>query len=338
MVRPQRYRALAYAVAGLLSRQLGGVTAKNSPQNLGTFSLFKAQMDHMEAINQNTDDATLNLVDPRLLAASMVDQDTMHYGDAMRAHDQQEFREAMVKEVEDLTKTHVWKLIWKSDMPKEAKLIRLIWSFKRKKNPLGELLKHKARLCVHGGMQRKGINYWHTYAPVVNWSTVRMVLILTHLAGWYSRQIDYVLAFSQAPIDSEVFCHLPAGSHITGGDESEEYVLQLEKNLYGTKQAAANWYKMLKDGLKKQGFLQSKIDPCLFMKKDAIIVTYVDDCLIFGQKESIISELITNLQKDFKLTDEGPDVNAFLGIKVNKNATTGTLTMTQPALIKRALK
>ena len=61
----------------------------------------------MEAINQNTDDATSNLVDPRLLAASMADQDTMHYGDAMKAHDQQEFRKAMVKEVEDLTKTHV---------------------------------------------------------------------------------------------------------------------------------------------------------------------------------------------------------------------------------------
>ena len=48
----------------------------------------------------------------------MADQDTMHYGDAMKAHDQQDFRKAMVKEVENLTKTHVWKLIWKSDMPK----------------------------------------------------------------------------------------------------------------------------------------------------------------------------------------------------------------------------
>ena len=80
-----------------------------------------------------------------------------------------------------------------------------------------------------------------------------MVLTLTQLAGWCSRQIDYVLAFSQAQIDTDAFCHLPAGFHIKGRDELE-YVLKLEKNLYGTKQAAANWYEMLKGGLNKEGF------------------------------------------------------------------------------------
>ena len=108
--------------------------------------------------------------------------------------------------------------------------------------------------------------------------------------------------------------------------------------MYGTKQAAANWYNMLKEGLKKQGFSQSKIDPCLSLKQDTIIVIYVDDCLIFGKEQMIISELINSLRKDFKLTDEGPDVNAFLGIKVDKDTNARTLTMTQPALINRILK
>ncbi len=147
-----------------------------------------------------------------------------------------------------------------------------------------------------------------------------------------------MLAFLQAPIDSDVFCHLPAGFHVSGGNENTEYILQLQKNLYGTKQAAVNWYKMLKEGLKKQGFSQSKIDPCLFLKQDALIVTYVDDCLIFGKEQKIISELINSLRKDFKLIDEGPDVNAFLGIKLEKDTNTGMLTMTQPALISRILK
>ena len=56
------------------------------------------------------------------------------------------FKTAMIKEVEDMTKTHVWKIIRKSDLPEDAKLIHLIWSFKRKRNPIGELLKYKARL------------------------------------------------------------------------------------------------------------------------------------------------------------------------------------------------
>ena len=122
------------------------------------------------------------------------------------------------------------------------------------------------------------------------------------------------------------------------GNENTKYILQLQKNVYGTKQGAVNWYEMLKEGLKKQGFLQSKIDPCLFLKQDALIVTYANDCLIFRKEQKIISELINSLWKDFKLTDKGPDVNAFLGIKVEKDTNVGTLTMTQPALISRILK
>ena len=336
-VRPHRLNDYALFSTGLISRQLAMTASKTFEESIGKFSLFKANMDHLQEINRNFDDMMSNLVDPRLYAASIADKDTLHYREAMEAEDREDFKKAMVKEVDDLTKTHVWRLVPKTEVPKDARLIRLIWSFKRKRNPLGELLKHKARLCVHGGMQRKGIDYWHTYAPVVNWSTVRMVLILTQLAGWCSRQIDYVLAFSQAPIDTDVYCYLPAGFHIKGGNESD-FVLKLEKNLYGTKQAAANWYEMLKNGLLKEGFKTSKIDPCLFLRKDAIIVTYVDDCLIFGRDAKIIETLINDLKRDFKLTDEGPDVNAFLGIKVDRNGETGTITMSQPALTNRILK
>ena len=48
------------------------------------------------------------------------------------------------------------------------KPIKAIWSFKRKHRPDGSLLKHKARLNAHGGMQIYGENYWDVYAPVVN--------------------------------------------------------------------------------------------------------------------------------------------------------------------------
>ena len=332
-VKPARYRVSALTSTGLLSCQLAQ-TADTVINRMGQFSLFSARFAHINSIHK-LQDGTDNLVDPRILAASMADKDTMHYGQAMKAPDVADFIRAMEKEVKDLNDTGVWKLVKKTEMPKDAKLIRLIWSFKRKRNPLGQLIKHKARLCVHGGMQRKGIDYWHTYAPVVNWSTVKMVLLLTTLAGWHSRQIDYVLAFSQAPIDADVYCHLPAGFHIKDGND-DEYVIQLVKNLYGTKQAAANWFEMMKQGLEKQGFKSSKTDPCLFLRNDTIIVTYVDDCLIFSKDETSIDTLLDNLRKIFKLTDEGSDVNAFLGIKVEKGEN-GSITMTQPALINRIL-
>ena len=127
-----------------------------------------------------------------------------------------------------------------------------------------------------------------------------------------------------------------AGFHVEGGDKNEEYIIVLEKNLYGTKQAAANWFEMLRDNLCKQGFKQSHIDQCLFLKNDMIIVTYVDDCLIFSDSKVKIDNLLKELKKIFNLTDEGEDVKAYLGIKVDKTPD-GTITMTQPVLIQRIL-
>ena len=38
---------------------------------------------------------------------------------------------------------------------------------------------------------------------------------------------------------------------------------------------------MLLDSLGERGFKKSTIDPYLFIREDFIIVTYIDDCLIF---------------------------------------------------------
>ena len=67
-----------------------------------------------------------------------------------------------------------------------------------------------------------------------------------------------------------------------------------------------------------------------------IIVTYVDNCLIFSDEKEKIDKLLVQLKKTFNLTDEGKDVKAYLGIKMDK-AANGTITMTQPALIQRIL-
>jgi len=126
-------------------------------------------MNYLNLLETNLDDNSQNLLDPRLLLATDKNNNNLHCGKAMAAPDKDKFIEAIQKEVTALTNDKVWCLEPKRNIPAHAKLICLIRSFKRKCNPLGDLLKHKARLCVHGGMQTKGINYWHTYAPVVNW-------------------------------------------------------------------------------------------------------------------------------------------------------------------------
>ena len=91
--------------------------------------------------------------------------------------------------------------------------------------------------------------------------------MISDMAGWESRQIEYVLALSQAPIGSGVYLHLPEVFHVDGEDKNKIYFLKLKKNLNGNCQAAANWFDMLNTGLGYEGVKQKKLDPCLFVKK-----------------------------------------------------------------------
>ena len=56
--------------------------------------------------------------------------------------------------------------------------------------------------------------------------------------GLESMKIDYVLDFSQAPIDGDVYLHLPAVFHLDGEDKNETHFIKLNNNLYRTRQAA----------------------------------------------------------------------------------------------------
>lgn len=196
-----------------------------------------------------------------------------------KCEDRPQFEEQMQKEIQSMFQNNVFKLYPKQQVPRYKSILPAIWSFRRKMTPDGTVYRHRARLCVHGGRQKDGIDFFETYAPVVSWTTVRFLFILASLKGIESRQIDYVQSFPQSDLTEEVFMQLPAG--FKPPDDSQQYVLTLEKNLYGLKQDANNWFEHLKTGLLYRGFTQSKVDPCLFHRHDATCLIYVDDTIIF---------------------------------------------------------
>ena len=102
----------------------------------------------------------------------------------------------MIKEVDDLTRTGVWELRKRSEIGNHN-LVNAVWSFKRKSAPDGTILKHKARLCANGGMQIEGEHFWETYSPVVQMTTVRLLLTFSLLLTLKSRSVDFTLAFTQ---------------------------------------------------------------------------------------------------------------------------------------------
>ena len=45
-----------------------------------------------------------------------------------------------------------------------------------------------------------------------------------------------------------------------------------------------------------RGFKQSKIDSCLYYRKGMIVLTYVDDCIIVGNKMRDIDNFVKSMQ------------------------------------------
>ncbi len=164
----------------------------------------------------------------------------------MQEKDYHDFVLAMVREVDDHKKQGHWTIMQHCDMPPNLKTIMSIWSFKQKQYPDGTLNKHKARLCAHGGMQTWGQNYWETYAPVVNWESVRIILAIAKIHGLLSKSINFVLAFPQADLEIPVYMELPIGFDPLNGENEKFYVLKLNKSLYGLKQAGYNWFAKIK--------------------------------------------------------------------------------------------
>jgi hypothetical protein len=309
-----------------------------------TLQGLSALLAEQNAISSN-DDGTSNEFQHYAFAAA--GDDTLHYGQMRKDADRSFFEVDMQREVNDLVASKSVTIVRRDSLPTGVKPVPAIWSFRRKRAPDWTITKWKARLCPHGGQQIEGINFWETYAPVVTWSTVRLVLILSLISGMQSRQVDYVQAYTQAPIDCEIYMCVPAQFIVNASGELEfslhpttgnstEHVLLLTKNLYGLRQAGNNWFDKLKDSLLARGFQQSSIDPCLFIRKDLILVVYVDDCLLFAKDDATLEKMILSLQAEFVLTCEG-DVGAFLGIAIVRNAQ-GHMELTQPGLIEKIIQ
>ena len=128
-------------------------------------------------------------------------------------------------------------------------------------------------------MLEQGVDYFETYAPVVSWSTVRLLLTLSITLNLKSHQVDYNNAFAQADMPGDVFIEIPQDFTL---DLEGDYVLRLKKSLYGHPLAPKLFFEHLKKGLLSHGFIPSAIEPCLFLHPNGmVLLCYVDDCVLF---------------------------------------------------------
>ena len=124
------------------------------------------------------------------------------------------------------------------------------------------------------------------------------MLILQCILGFHIQSIDFKNSFDQTDIPSgvAVFIELPRNLKSDGG--KHDVVLRLKKSLFGQSEAACLWYEKLQNGLLYQGFVMSKVDPCLFISKTVICVVYVDEYLFWARSQSDIDDVLNYCKED----------------------------------------
>jgi Reverse transcriptase (RNA-dependent DNA polymerase) len=224
-----------------------------------------------------------------------------------------------------------------SQVPKGEAILPAVWQMKRKRDiRTREIKKWKARLNIDGSRMKHGIHYQETYAPVASWNSIRMLLILATLNNWHTTQIDYVLAFPQAPVEKELYMKIPSGFELTDGSP-KDWVLKLHRNVYGQKQAGRVWNQYLVHKLTNTlHFVQSKVDECVFYRGSVMYVLYTDDSLLAGPDKKEIDKVIQDLTRaGLNITVEG-DIQDFLGVNITK-LEDGRVELTQPHLIDQII-
>ena len=131
------------------------------------------------------------------LAASKADNPS--WQEATRGKFADEYWEAMKLEITTLENIDAWTIVERNDSNGEPHHVKpSTWAFKFKQYPVGLIKKFKARFCARGDKQLEGIDFFETYAPVVQWTTIRLMFILEILLGLKSKQaMSFALSFME---------------------------------------------------------------------------------------------------------------------------------------------
>ena len=164
-----------------------------------------------------------------------------------------------------------------------ARNVPTTWAFCKKCHPSGEVYCFTAHMCMRGDLQCENYLNNETFAPVMEWATIRMLFSPSIIEGWSAASVGFKNAFAQATLPKPIYLELLPG-YVQANPGAKDKVTKIKKSSYGDCHAATLWYRMLcKSLIKEMGFTLSEMDSCPFVKNNCIVVLYVDDAIIFSK-------------------------------------------------------
>ena len=146
------------------------------------------------------------------------------------------WRSVMIEEMDALTDNVTWDLV---PLPAEKKAIGCHWVFTVKVNPDGSIARLKAHVVAKGYAQTYSLDYFDTFSPIANMTSVRLFISLVATYNQDLHQIDIKNVFLHGDLREEVYMEQLSG-FVAQGEIGRVY--HLRKSLYDLKQSPCAWF------------------------------------------------------------------------------------------------
>lgn len=309
------------------------------PQAEPTQTLRRSARAHRPADHGPYIDPTAFTIGALIAAAHAATNvtDPVSYKQALSRPDAEKWSKAIAEELDSMLQNGVFELV---EPPPDVPILGHRWVFKTKLNEHNDPIRWKARLVVKGFQQEYGVNFDETFAPVARHKSIKLLLTIVNELNLEFKQIDFITAFLNAPLDYEIYMEQPEGMETRGDGR----VLRLQKALYGLKQAPRQWNIELHNWLIRHGYRPIVQDPCIYVKSTSagrviVLAVYVDDTAVaYHEKDEAIWLADKRaISKRYPITDMG-DCKWLLGMEIRRDREKGILTLSQLAYTERVLK
>ncbi|CAI7866247.1 unnamed protein product, partial [Closterium sp. NIES-54] len=197
-----------------------------------------------------------------------------------------------------------------------ANIVDGMWIF-RVKRPPGYPPAFKARYVARGFSQPQGVDYFHTFSPILKMTTLGVLLHVAAQRDNKLHSLDFSTVFLQGSLHEEILLRRPPGfteSFPAGTQWS------LQRPVYGLRQAPREWHGTLRTTLAALGFAPSSADPSMFLRTDTslspfYVLVYVDDLVFATADTEALTLVMSRLQKRHICTDMG-ELRSYLGLQI----------------------
>lgn len=218
------------------------------------------------------------------------------------------------------------------------------WVFRVLTDVEGNVKRRKARLCARGFLQKPGIDYTDTFAPVVRCDSLRILLATVATKDLELAQFDVQTAFLYGELEEQIYMEVPEGLDVKEEEsksaKKKSFVCKLSKALYGLKQAPRCWNKKFSEFLRQYSFKETDAEQCIFVGTfdDSVVylALYVDDGLIAAKSKKVIKSVLTCLENAFKITVGVTKI--FVGLQIERDRSNKSISLHQKAYIKKILE